>query len=44
MIVMLRWPVRMKPRLRQRLSARVTVAREVPARLAHSSWDSEIVS
>src|SRR5579862_6075409 len=30
----------MKPRWRQSLSARVTVAREVPARLASSSWDN----
>ena len=36
-IVMRRWPVRMKPRPRQLLNARVTVARDVPARPASSS-------
>ncbi len=40
MIMMRRWPVRMKPRLRQLLSARVTVARDVPAMLASSSCDN----
>lgn len=36
-IVMRRWPVRMKPRPRQLLNARVTVARDVQARPASSS-------
>jgi hypothetical protein len=30
--------VRMMPRRRQLLSARVTVARDAPVRLANSSW------
>ena len=36
-IVRWRWPVRMNPRTRQLPSARVTVAREMPSRLAISS-------
>jgi MFS family permease len=39
-IVMSRWPVLMMPRRRQLLRARVTVARDAPARLASSSCDS----
>ena len=40
---MWRWPVLTKPRARQLLSARVTVARDMPTKLASSSCDKGIV-